>query len=87
MATMTLTSKGQMTLPKAIRDDLKLQPGDKIEVEKRNGEYVLKPRNRSATELFGMLKRPGQKPLTIDEMDEAIAEEVWERNRPSRDRR
>jgi antitoxin PrlF len=85
MTYVTITSKGQMTLPKDIRDDLKIKPGDKLIIEKQGDGYVLRPQ-RSALELFGMLKRPGQRAASIEEMDEAIEEEVWERNRPKHDR-
>lgn len=75
MSTVTLTSKSQMTLPKEVRDDLGVGPGDKIDIVKKDGEYVLR-RRRSALELAGKFHRPGQKPLSIGEMDEAIGEAV-----------
>ena len=74
----TLTSKGQMTLPKAVRDDLNLKPGDQIDVVKEGGRYVLRPRNRSAMELYGILHRPGEKALTIKEMDEVLGKALAE---------
>lgn len=74
----TLTSKGQMTLPKAVRDDLDLRPGDKIDIVKEGDRYVLRPRNRSATEFYGILHRPGEKPLTVKEMDEALGQALAE---------
>lgn len=86
MSIATLTSKGQMTLPKEIRDDLNLKPGDKIELVKIRGHYELRPRNRSALALAGILHRPGVKALTIEEMDEAVGQAVAERNRRARDR-
>jgi AbrB family looped-hinge helix DNA binding protein len=70
----TLTSKGQMTLPKAVRDDLKVKPGDQIDIVKEGGKYVLRPRNRSIADLYGILHRPGEKAMTVEEMDEAIGE-------------
>jgi antitoxin PrlF len=78
MSTATVTSKGQMTLPKDVRDDLNIKPGDKVEFVKENGQYVLKPRNKSASELFGILKRQGERSLTVEEMDEAIAKALAE---------
>lgn len=70
----TLTSKGQMTLPKAVRDDLNLKPGDQIDVVKEGGRYVLRARNRSAGELYGILHRPDEKPMSIEEMNEALGQ-------------
>ena len=42
----TLTSKGQLTLPKRIRDALGLRPGDELLVELEEGRVVLTPRRR-----------------------------------------
>lgn len=78
MSSATLTSKGQLTLPKTVRDDLGLKEGDKVEFEKIDGRYVLRPRNRSAMELAGILHRPGMKAMTIEEMDEALAKALAE---------
>jgi len=39
---MPVTSKGQVTVPKRIRDRLRLKPGDKVDFIERNGEVVLK---------------------------------------------
>lgn len=85
-STATLTSKGQMTLPKDVRDDLNLKPGDRIDIVKVQGRYVLRPRNLTVDDVYGMLRRPGQKPLTVEEMDEGIAKAVAERNERSRAR-
>lgn len=74
----TLTSKGQMTLPKAVRDDLKVKAGDQIDIVKEGDRYVLRPRNRSAVELYGILHRPGEKPMTVEEMDEALGRALAE---------
>lgn len=70
-----------MTLPKEVRDDLGVKPGDRIELVKRNGEYLLR-RRKSALELFETMLPYDGPPLTVEEMDEAIGEEVWERNKP-----
>lgn len=80
MATMTVTSKGQMTLPKEVRDDLKIRPGDKIDVVKEGGKYVLKPLNIRAVDLAGFLGKPPRGAgATVEDMDDAIAEGVIER--------
>lgn len=79
MATTTLTSKGQMTLPKSVRDDLRLKPGDKIDVVKDGDRYVLRPRNISVMELAGILgKPPAGAGLTVKEMDEALGRALAE---------
>ena len=73
MAITTLTSKGQMTLPKAVRDDLGLEPCDQIDIVKENGRYVLKPRTKTTADLYGILGKPPEgSGMTVEEMDEAL---------------
>ena len=75
MPTATLTSKGQTTIPKEIRERLKLKPGDRIEfVVEDGGRVVLRPRNRSLDDLVGMLKPRDGRRASIEEMNEAIQE-------------
>ena len=48
MATATLTSKGQITIPVRVRAALRLEPGDRVEfVESETGEFTMIPANRS----------------------------------------
>ena len=76
----TITAKGQTTVPKEIRDRLKLKPGDRIEyVVEADGRITLKARNLRAADLAGFLGKPPGGPLTIEEMDDAIAAAVTER--------
>lgn len=74
MSTSTLTSKGQTTIPKEVRDQLGLSPGDRIEyVVEPDGRVVLLPATRHVHELKGMLKHLAPvRPVTLDEMDDAI---------------
>lgn len=78
MSTATMTSKGQITLPKDVRDDLHLKEGDQVSFEKIEGRYVLRPQNRNISELAGRLHKPGQKALSIEEMDEALGRAMAE---------
>lgn len=80
MATSTLTRKGQTTVPRDIREHLGLRPGDTLEfVIEADGGVRLRPRRLRLADLAGMLKRPGQRALTQDEIDDAIAEAASER--------
>lgn len=72
MRESTVTTKGQTTLPKDVRKALGLKPGDKLRYILLDGEVRIL-RARPILELHGALKRPGQEPVTLDEMDEAIA--------------
>jgi antitoxin PrlF len=75
MAVATLTSKGQTTIPKEIRDLLGLAPGDKLDfVVETDGRVVLRPATRDVRELRGMLRKKGRKPVSLEEMDRAIAQ-------------
>jgi antitoxin PrlF len=75
MAVATLTSKGQTTIPKEIRDLLGLAPGDKLDfVVEADGRVVLRPATRDVRELKGMLRKKSRKPVSLEEMDRAIAE-------------
>jgi AbrB family looped-hinge helix DNA binding protein len=72
MTTATMTSKGQMTLPKSVRDRLGLQAGDRVEfIETRQGFLVL-PLKRNLSAIKGILPKP-RKPVSIDDMNRAIA--------------
>jgi antitoxin PrlF len=77
-----LTSKGQATIPKAVREHLGVKPGDKIKFFIRSDGSVFILPVKPASSMRGMLKRPGQRPVTIEEMDEAIAEAATEGNLP-----
>lgn len=73
MSTATLTSKGQTTIPKEIRDRLNLKPGDRIEfVFEEDGSLRVVPLNVSLDNLKSILPPP-QRKLSAEELDEAIA--------------
>lgn len=75
MSTATLSSKGQVTIPKDVRDDLGLTTGSKIMfVKVSDGQYRIVPRTGGVDDLIGMLHDPSAPVLTLAEIDEAIAE-------------
>ena len=81
MSTATLTSKGQITLPKEVREHFKLSEGDRIDfIIEDDGKVRVVPITGSFRELLGMFHRPGMKALTVEEMDELIGEAVAEDN-------
>lgn len=85
MAVATITSKGQMTLPKSVRDDLRVRPGDKIDIIKQGDTYVLRPRNVTALSLAGILGKPvAGRAMSVEEMDEALALALAEDDEGSR---
>ena len=74
MSESTLTTKGQITIPKMVRERLNLAPGDKVYFNVQDdGSVVLLARNEPIEGLFGMLKgKTGRRrALTIEEMNPA----------------
>ena len=72
----TVTSKGQVTIPKEVRDRLGLRESDTLQFEIEDGRVILKRKSGGLDDLFGILHRPGMRPRTIGEMDEGIHETV-----------
>ena len=74
MASRTITSKGQVTVPKRIRDFLRVKPGDPIDfVIEDGGRVVVRPSTIDVRDLKGMLKRTGRRAVSLEEMEAAIA--------------
>jgi len=70
----TLTSKGQVTIPKPVREALGVHAGDRISfVVRDDGVVELRPETVDLRELFGVLDARGKK-VTVEEMGEAVAE-------------
>jgi antitoxin PrlF len=82
MASASVTSKGQITIPIEVREDLGLKARDRIDfVKAEDGRYFIQPKKGSIMNLRGMFKWTG-KPVSLEEMDQAIASHIredWER--------
>lgn len=74
----SITSKGQTTIPKEVRDRLGLVQGARIEWVVEGDKAVVRPRKLRAVDLAGILHRPCMKPISVEEMDEAIMQAVAE---------
>ena len=76
MSSATITSKGQLTVPAAIREELGLKTGDRVDFIRNNetGNYEIIPATLSIRSLKGILPKL-RVPLSIREMNEAIADE------------
>lgn len=82
MVTATLTSKGQITIPKAVRDSLRLRPGDRVTfVLRGDAEAILKPVTKSVDDVYGKLYSPMQQPKSVEEMKTAVAERMRSRRK------
>lgn len=72
MATATLTSKGQITIPASVRDALHIDAGDRVEfVEVAPGRYEFIAATRPVTALKGMFGK-SRKVVSIEDMNAAI---------------
>ncbi len=73
--TLTVTTKGQITLRKEVLDHLGVRPGDQLEVELLPAgrmQASAKPGNPVST-IFGIMKRQADRAMTIEEINEAAA--------------
>jgi antitoxin PrlF len=77
MAVATITTKGQVTIPKSVRDSLMLSTGDKIEfVVTNKREALIRPISKKVDDVFGILHKPGRKTVSVEEMDEKIRQRM-----------
>jgi AbrB family looped-hinge helix DNA binding protein len=80
MTTLTVTSKGQVTLKKEVLQHLGVKPGEKIEIDLLpDGKASIQARPARAgkiSNIFGLLKQEGQEPLTLEEIKQLI-EDGW----------
>ena len=75
----TITSKGQTTIPKEVRERLGLKPGSKVKFFIDMDGRVELLGTRPTRDLRGILKSPRKKPVSLKEMDDGIAEGIAER--------
>ena len=74
MEEATLTSKSQITVPKAVREALGVVPGDKIQFVPAWQGFRLVVIKGDITAMCGILKSPRKKAVSIAEMNKAISE-------------
>lgn len=73
MPTSTITSKGQITIPRTVRERLNWKTGDRLDFTvDASGRVIVELATGDIRELRGLLHRPGRKPATVEEMNEAI---------------
>lgn len=65
----TLTSKGQTTIPKDIRDRLRMKAGDRMTFTMMpDGTVLLRVKNKSVMSLAGSLRKKGQKAVPVEQL-------------------
>lgn len=86
----TVSAKGQVVIPLLLRDRLGIHAGTELIFTMHDDVLEIKPLKRSIEMLFGCCKKAGEQPMSIEEMDMAIAKTVLEndnRTRPKKKRR
>lgn len=84
MPSTKITSKGQVTVPKEVRETLGVRTGDRLvfEISPSGGIEVTAHRPRPATRLLGRLaKYKKSLPVSVDEMKAAVIRRAGERHR------
>lgn len=73
MPSSKLSTKGQLVVPKEVRDYLKVRPGDRIDfVVREDGQVLMRPAVLDVRELRGLLRREGRPAVSIEEMNRAV---------------
>ena len=81
MTTATITAEGHVTIPRSIREHLHLNAGDELGFTvEADGRVVIAPAASSdIRQLRGLLHRPDQKPVSVEEMDAGIRQHLAEK--------
>ena len=78
----TLASKGQVAIPVELQRKLGLQAGDRLHFDSRDGGAVVRPKKKPLTSVVGILRRLGQKTVSVAEMESAVLKDAgqwWDR--------
>lgn len=80
---LTITAKGQITIPKETREALGLRAGDQLVLSVIGNEVVVTPKNIDLRELAGLLGDPPAGTATLQELDDAVMEAAGQHVSPS----
>ncbi len=75
-----LSSKGQITIPKSVRNKLNLKPGDKVDFKVSGKEVILVPVSKSVEEVFGILAGKSTQKISVDDMRDLLKKRLAEKN-------
>ncbi len=80
VATLTLTSRGQITIPQKIRKALHLEANDKITILVKNDALILKPIKGNILDIGASIKIPGdQKPIDFRKVRKQVIDKIAEK--------
>jgi antitoxin PrlF len=71
---LTLSPKGQITLPKEMRDEIGIKAGDEVVFTVAGGQLIMTPKSIDFNDLAGFLGDPPNGPATLEEIDAAVRE-------------
>jgi len=74
-----ITNQGQTSVPAQVRKRFGLGPGSTLAWEEVDGQLVLKPVQYSLSDFASLLPPPPVRPVSLEEMEQAIAEAAGER--------
>ena len=80
MLSSAVTTKGQVTVPAAMRAKLGIKPGDRVGFVEENGRLILQPQPQGISAAFGILNT--KKSASLKQMDAAVADKWKRRARP-----
>ena len=78
MPVATMTSKGQVTVPLSVRQELGIEPGDQVDFVEVDGGYLLRPRSKSLMSLYGYFGAWDGPTVSVEQMNADIADAVVE---------
>ena len=77
MVLATITAKGQITIPKSVREKLMVGTGDRLEfICTSDREALVRPVSKKVDDLYGKLHSKGKKVVSIEEMNAAITQKI-----------
>lgn len=77
---MTISEDGKITIPEELREEAGLAAGDEVILRFNDeGELVIRKATGDFRDLCGIFKRPGQRPISVEEMNEAIGAAIVEK--------
>ena len=81
MSISIITSKGQITVPKEVRDILNIRPSDKVVITVERDHAVLKPLHGNIMDIGGSIKIPeGEKPIDFQKVRGEVCKDVAQKN-------
>ena len=77
MSLAKITTKGQVTIPKDVREALNLNAGDKIEIiVQESSEALIRPVIKKVDDMFCKLKKSNQQAISVNKMNHAVKQRL-----------